>query len=357
LLQWAASEFNREDLFLMEAGSNSFEVYRRLIELGLRAVVLESGHVGRHAKTYADNDKMAAARIARVYLGTKAPCVWVPDACTCERRELLHCHQSAVADHTAIVNATKGYLNQYAIRLGKRGLGARGTKEWVFKQRQWSDLQAEMLTDYFSQLEARAQRVKQLERLIAREITAEPLMLRCMKLLGIGKINAFAILAIVGDVRRFERPEKLVAYLGLNPGQRESGEKKRIKLGVGKRGRGDLRQLIIQGAQAVLRTGSRTKLGKWGWKLFVRKGERSIAVVGVARKMVVQVWHLLMGNPPTGLDKDKSLRLKLQKVAVTLGAQRRVDLGLPSKLLECVKVLLARIEEAPLAATPPPEPA
>jgi len=46
----------------MEAGSNSFELHRRLLALGLRAVVMESCHVGKHAKTYADNDKMAAAR-------------------------------------------------------------------------------------------------------------------------------------------------------------------------------------------------------------------------------------------------------------------------------------------------------
>lgn len=357
LLEWAAKEFTREDLFLMEAGANSFEVYRRLLQAGLRAVVLESCHVGRHAKIYADNDKMAAARIARVYLGTKAPCVWVPDATTCERRELLHCHQMAVADHTAMVNAIKGYLNQYAIRLGKRGLGAKSTQQWVFEQRPWSNLQRELLADYFKQLEERAARVKHLVALIAREIAAEPLMLRCMKLLGIGKINAFAILAVVGDVRRFERPQKLVAYLGLNPGQRESGERKRIKLGVGKRGRGDLRSLLIQGAQAVLRMGSRTQIGKWGWKLFARKGQRNIAVAGVARKMAVQVWHLLMGNPPTGLDNDKSLQIKLQKVAVSLGAKLRVELGLPSTLVECVKILLARIEELPLATTTPPEPA
>ena len=40
LLDWAAKEFTRDDLFLMEAGSNSFEIYRRLLALGLRAVVM-----------------------------------------------------------------------------------------------------------------------------------------------------------------------------------------------------------------------------------------------------------------------------------------------------------------------------
>ena len=60
---------------MLEAGSNSFEVCSRLHALGLRAVVLESSHVGKHAKSYADNDKMAAVRIALVYLPGNAPCV------------------------------------------------------------------------------------------------------------------------------------------------------------------------------------------------------------------------------------------------------------------------------------------
>jgi hypothetical protein len=33
----------------MEAGSNSFEIHRRLLSLGLRAVVMESCHVGNPA--------------------------------------------------------------------------------------------------------------------------------------------------------------------------------------------------------------------------------------------------------------------------------------------------------------------
>lgn len=47
LLEWAGRDFSREDLFLMEAGGNSFEIARRLLALGLRVVVLESAHVGK----------------------------------------------------------------------------------------------------------------------------------------------------------------------------------------------------------------------------------------------------------------------------------------------------------------------
>jgi transposase len=343
LLEWGAGEFTREDLFLLEASANSFEIHRSLLALGLRAVVLESSHVGKHAKIYADNDKMAAARIALVYLAGNAPCVWVPDPKSCERRELLHAHQNAVAGHAAATNSLKGYLNQFAIRPGSRGLHLERTRAWLLKEREWSPLQRELLSEYFAQLDTEAQRRKRLTRLIAQEVSAEPLMLRAMKLLGIGKINAFALLSIIGDVRRFERPEKLVAYIGLNPGQRQSGAGKNVKLGVGKRGRGDLRHLLIQGAQAVLRAGRGTPLGQWGWKLFARKGERNIAVGAVARKLVVQVWHLLNGNPPDALEADKSLTIKFHKLAVTLGKSLRTKLGLPANLKECVMELQRRM--------------
>jgi transposase len=337
LLDWAAREFTKDDLFLMEAGSNSFELHRRLLALGLRAVVMESCHVGKHAKTYADNDKMAAARIALVYLQGNAPCVWIPDGVTRERRELLHAYQKAVADHTAAGNALKGYLNQYAVRLGARQQPeASKTETWLLRQRDWSPLQRAILGDHLAHLRVQATRRKELLRLIGQQICAEPLMLRCMKLLGIGQINAFALLAIIGDVRRFERPEKLVAYLGLNPGQRESGRGKNIKLGIGQRGRGDLRHLLVQGAHAVLRMGRATPLGQWGWKLFARKGNRNTAVAAVARKLAVQAWHLLSGNPPEALEPSKSLDLKLQKLAVTLGKSLRQTLHLPTNNKDCI---------------------
>src|SRR5436190_13705105 len=42
LLAWASAEFGAGDLFLLEAGANSFAVWEALAERGLRGVVLES---------------------------------------------------------------------------------------------------------------------------------------------------------------------------------------------------------------------------------------------------------------------------------------------------------------------------
>ena len=311
---------------MLEGRFQHFELCTRLHALGLRAVVLESCHVGKHAKTYADNDKMAAARIALVYLAGNAPCVWVPDEQSRQRRELLHLYGKAVAHHTAASNSLRAYLNGNAVRAARRNLELESTRQWILKQRDWAPMQRDILAEHFGDLKAAKERRKRLYRLIAAELSAQPMMLRCLKVLGVGLINAFALLAVIGDVRRFERPEKLVAYIGLNPGQRQSGMGKTIKFGLGKRGRGDLRHLLIQGAQALLRIGRATTLGQSGWKLFARKGNRNVAVAALARKLLVQVWHMLSGNPPTALETDKSFTLKLHKLAVVLGKPLRHEL-------------------------------
>ncbi len=248
---------------------------------------------------------------------------------------------------TAASNSLRAYLNGNAIRLAKANLELESTRQGILQQRDWSPLQREILAEHFGDLDASKERRQRLYRLIALEISGgAPDCCAALNVLGVGLINAFALLSVIGDVRRFERPEKLVAYIGLNPGQRQSGMGKNVKLGVGKRGRGDIRHLLIQGAQAVLRMGRATALGQWGWKLFARKGNRNVAVAAVARKLLVQVWHMLSGNPPTALETHKSFTLKLHKLAAALGAPLRRQLRLGDSLSSCIHTLKSRALQA-----------
>jgi hypothetical protein len=208
-------------------------------------------------------------------------------------------------------------------------------------------LQKNILAEHLANITESKERRKRLYRLIAAEIAVDPTMMRCMKVLGVGIVSAFALLAVIGDIGRFHSPEKLVAYIGLNPGQRQSGKGKDIRLGVGRRGRGDIRHLLIQGAHAIMRSGRNTPLAQWGWKLFARKGNRNVAVAAIARKLLVQVWHLLHGNPPLALESDTSFRVKLQKLAVALGTTLRTGIGLGKSLEDSIKTLLARCQTHP----------
>jgi hypothetical protein len=132
-------------------------------------------------------NKMAAAPIALVYLPGNAPCVWVPDERSRQRRELLHAYRKAVEDHTAAGNSLRAFLNGNGIRPAQ---GQARVGEHPSMDPQTTGLvalQSEILAEHFGDLDACKERRKRLYRLIAAEMSVEPLMLRSMKALGVGK--------------------------------------------------------------------------------------------------------------------------------------------------------------------------
>ena len=159
--------------------------------------------------------------------------------------------------------------------------------------------------------------------LIAQEVMSDPLLLSIVRLCGVRELVAFALGAIIGDIKRFASPSKLVKYVGLDPALDESGEGK-WEGGVGRHGRKDLRSLLIQAAQAIYRT--KDAVAKWGRKLFARKGSRNLAVAAIARKLTVAVWYLMRGHFTPLQEIDERLKTKVGKIigAVSKSALKQI---------------------------------
>jgi len=344
LERWAKKALDQGDLCLIEASANTFEAVRRLEALGIHAHVLESHQTSLTAASYLDNDIVAAERIARSYLTGLAKIVWVPDEKTSERRQLLHAYRSAKKNQTQAKNRLVGFLNELHIRLEKRDPLASETQQWLEEQRGWSHRQKALLSHRLRELEFATGNVQALFEAIRAEVLAEPLMRGCLRLGGVAEITAFAIVATVGDIHRFASPEKLVNYLGLNPGRKQSGKGKDIGIGIGRRGRKDMRSILIQGAQSVMNKKAGDPLRDWGWSLHLRKGNRNVAVAAVARKLVMQLWHLLKGNAVTREEQRQPMRRKISAMIRGLSPELRQALDLPAKTKDGVEKILAEIE-------------
>jgi len=336
LIKWLYENATAQDQILVEAGNGCFDLCTRLAEKNLSCCVLESTWIGGQASKYVDSDKLAAVRIARVYLQGNAKAVWTPDEKSIQRREVLHFYDISVKKRTKAINTLKSYLTKHGVRPGKKDIRTIKNQEMLRRDYTWSEFETHLLELYIKQLNEACTQVKDIEQMMLKDLSQTPDMLKLMGLMGIGKINAFALIAIIGDITRFANPKKLVSYLGLNPSQKTSGKGKSIKIGVGKRGRRDMRALIIQAAQAVLRIKD-NPLGKWGLKLLLRKGHRNIAVAAVARKLVTQVWHLLSGNKPELLESTKARQLKFKRFLCELGAETRATLNLPKTIDQAVE--------------------
>lgn len=327
LESWAKKNTTARDLFVLEASGNSFQVVRVLEAIERKALVLESCHMGKLKEAHANNDKISAVRIGKAYLAGTAKTVWVPDPRTQERRDLFHAHRKAVKRTTQMKARLLSYLSDNGVRLTKGTRLARESKaeEQIRATRAWSAGQWQIIQGLLMELrQAEAQR-QHWRGLIAQAVLTDPDLLAIVRLCGVREITAFALGALIGDIKRFADPKKLVAYAGLNPAFDDSGEG-HWSGGVGGHGREDLRCLLVEGAQAILRC-SKSPLACWGKKLLARKGVLKLVVCAMARKLMVAVWHLMMGRWTTLEEIDQALSLKIGKIVSQVGPQNLKSLG------------------------------
>ncbi len=324
---WAKKQLRKEDVIVLEASGNSFEVATRLHALGYTAVVLESAQAGKIRANFCNDDRHSAVKLAKVYRSGLAKEVWQPDATTREYREVFFAHRNAVKDATRGRNRIHSFLNEHCVRLksGVRLTELSGEKI-ALAAKTWTPLQADLLAQKFAQLREVEARRKQLEKIMVRELVAHPRWASLWRLLGIRHRVAFALMAMVGDIHRFPTAKKLVGYFGLAPRKEQSGnDTKGRDQGLGRCGRGDVRGLLLQSAHnALIQRDS--PLHKWGWKLLMKK-HRNQAAAAVARKLTVSIWHLLMGHFTPLIEATDHLRTKLLKLATVLGKAGLTSLG------------------------------
>jgi transposase len=328
LESWTQKHTTPEDLFVLEASGNSFHVVRSLAALGRKAQVLESCQMGKLKEAHANNDKISAVRIGKAYLAGTAKIVWVPDPKTQERRDLFHVHRKAVKRTSQMRSRLQSYLSDHGVRLA-RGLrlakGAPQAEDKIRQANDWSPSQWLLIEGMLLELRQAEEQRQHWRSLIAQEVLADEQLLSIVRLCGVREMIAFALGAIIGDIHRFAEPKKLVKYIGLNPAFDDSGQGE-WHGGIGGHGRKDLRCLLIEAAQAVLRC-SKNPLALWGKKLLGRKGSVNLAVAAMARKLAVAVWYLMMGRWTALEEIDGRLALKVSKMITSVGPKGLKQLG------------------------------
>jgi transposase len=325
LASWVKKYTSPRDLFLLEASGNSFQVVRALKALARESLVLESCQLGKLKEAHANNDRISAVRIGKAYLAGTAKTVWLPDPKTQERRDWFHAHRKAVNHCVRARNSLLSYLSDNGVRLKKGTCLTKASAQKELRQAHcWSPRQWQVIEGLLMQLRHAEEQRRHWRSLIAQEVATDPELLSLARLCGIRDLVAFALGALIGDIQRFARPGSLVKYVGLDPAFDDSGQGE-WHGGIGGHGRKDLRSLLIESAQAILR--SRQPVAAWGKKLLARKGSMNLAVAAVARKLTVAVWYLLRGKETPLTDIDRPLALKVGKIIGQIGESGLKQLG------------------------------
>jgi len=333
LSSWAKKYTTSQDVLVLEASGNSFHVVRTLAALNRQALVLESCQMGKLKEAHANNDKISAVRIGKAYLAGTAKVVWVPDPKTQERRDLFHAHRKVVQRTTQMRNRIRSFLSDQGVRLKKGTPLATGkaAETALRKVHPWSPRQWQILEGMLMELRHANEQRAHWRGVIAQEVLADPQLLSLVRLCGVREQVAFALGAIIGDIARFAEPKKLVKYLGLNPAFDDSGNNQWSGGIGGGHGRKDLRGLLVEAAQSILRSPDHP-LARWGKKLLRRKGAYNLVVGAVARKLTVAVWYLLMGRWTPLEEIDERLSAKVGKILTAVGSDGLKKLGKTRKV-------------------------
>ena len=327
LPSWAQKHTTVQDLLVLEASGNSFQVVRSLAAIQRRGKVLESCQLGKLKEAHANNDKISAVRIGKAYLAGTAQEVWVPDPKTQEWRDWFHAYTKATKRTTQMQARLRSYLSDNGVRLkpGTRLTQGGPVEAAIGRARDWSSRQWQVIEILLAELRHADQQRQHWHSLIAQEVLAEPQLLSLVRLCGVREVVAFALGAFIGDIQRFAAPKKLVKYVGLNPAFDDSGQSN-WSGGIGGHGHKLLRSLLVEGAQAILRSGQ-TPLARWGKKLLAAKGSVNLAVAAIARKLTVAVWYLMSGRWSALEELEQRLVIKVGKMIGSVGPQGLQSLG------------------------------
>ncbi len=113
---------------------------------------------------------------------------------------------------------------------------------------------------------------------------------------GISDVTACVILGEIGSIDRFERPEQLVAYAGLDASVHQSGDFNSSNTRISKRGSPYLRRAIWQAA--FVASNHDPALSLYYQKLRKRGKAHGTAIGAVARKLTHIIFAILRDNKP-----------------------------------------------------------
>src|SRR6266508_1614348 len=96
----------------------------------------------------------------------------------------------------------------------------------------------------------------------------------------------------------FKSAHQFEAFLGLVPGERNSGEKRRVGK-ITKAGNSRVRYLLVEAAWRIMRSRSEETAALRAWALLIasRRGKR-IAVVALARRLAGILYAMWRDNSP-----------------------------------------------------------
>src|SRR3990172_3699674 len=212
---WAEENLRKTDEVVLEATTNTWDVYDMIAPLVKRVVVANPAEVKQIANARVKTDNQDVVRLLRLLIAGMIPEVWVPPVEVRELRALISYRWRLVKMATAIQNRMHSLLHRHNIQAPEGKIDTGENREW-WEQLKLSELENLRLKQEIKTLRLIRENIVEVERELGRLSNSErwgDQAVYLMQIPGVGIIVTMTILSAIGDIRRFESPKKLVGYL------------------------------------------------------------------------------------------------------------------------------------------------
>ncbi len=270
--------------------------------LGLSvAVANPSNEAWRWTKVKRKTDRDDALKLAKMASMNQLPTVHMPGPQQRQRRRLVHHRRVLVERRTRVKNQVRSIFGQQGLPLPRGGKcwTKAGVKQLAAEARPLGECAVDDL--WRGRLHVELAVLAEVDKLVAEvdrklDDLADDKVRLLMTVPGVGIGLAQTVVVHLDDPHRFDNAGQVGSYAGLVPKQYQSGQMDRSGH-VTRRGPSLLRGMLVEVAWMVYRH------SPWA-KGFVQRvsrgvpGRKKIAIVALARKLLVRLWAMLRDNKP-----------------------------------------------------------
>jgi transposase len=300
-----------------EAGPCGFVLQRHFTALGWRCDVVAPSSIPHPCGERIKTDRRDAMKLARLARSNDLAVVRVPDGADEAIRDLVRARDDAVREQRNGRHRLKALLL-------RNGTPYAGKCSWTAAHLRWlATVKLEHAAQQISFQEylhsitesgARIGRLEQAMRDALPEWSLRPLVQALQALRGVQLIAAMTLVAELQDFLRFDNARKLMAYVGLVPGEHSSGSKRR-QGSITKAGNSAARRMLVeiawhyqQGARVSASIATRQadlpaavtaiawaaqlRLSAKFKRLVARRVMKTKVVVAIARELAGFVWAI-----------------------------------------------------------------
>ena len=236
--------------FCYEAGPTGYGLYRQVRGLGHDCSVVAPSLIPKKSGERVKTNRRDAVSLARLFRAGELTSVWVPDTVHEAVRDLVRARETASQDLRRKRQQLLSFLLRHGRIFSGRQHWSRAHLRWLAQQKFDHPAQQIVFQDAVDAIDDAAARLRRLDEQVAAIVPSwsmAPVVAAYQAMRGVSFVVAVTFVAEIGDLRRFDNPRQLMAFLGLVPSERSTGERVR-RAGLTLAGNKRARRVLIEGA-------------------------------------------------------------------------------------------------------------